>query len=293
MEGDQIASGVGGAMCAWAHKVSEYNYRIYSNYVTYRYEPLLRTPVNNILIWESLSGPDPLLVQAGLPNDPQVDIARIRHEEPMDDLGNSNRGAIVWIAAEGGGCTPLHAVYAQYVEYFGYKSTALQWPTARPVSPGAGSYSQLRPIVKTNIGSEHAWVSWLDSRGGHDGVAATIMYSEGGDMQLERSRADQMQQETSTVPSAVDVGMLHPNPALLGSTVRIPITLQNAESVTCRLYNALGMLVATIYDGPLQAGMHVLAIDNNAMTWSHPVGIYYLVVTTGDKLATRKLLYIR
>jgi hypothetical protein len=291
-EGALSNTGPGGAMCAWAHKVSAYNYRIYSNTVTYRYETSLRTPVNHVLHWESLSGPDPLLVQAGIANDPQVDIARIRQKQSLGQV-TSNLGAIVWIHAEGGNCVPLVGVFAQYVEYLGYKATALQWPTARPVSPGVGSYSQTRPIVKTNIGSEHAWVSWLDSRGGHDGVAATIMYSEGGDMQLERSRADQMQQETSAVPTAVDVGMLHPNPAHLGTSVRIPITLHNTETVTCRLYSALGMLVASIYDGPLQAGTHVLVIDNNAMIRSHAAGVYYLVVTTGDKLATRKLLYFR
>jgi hypothetical protein len=282
----------GGAMCAWAHKVSAYDYRVYANGVTYEYDYTLRVPFNYLLNWETFSGPDPLLVQAGIPHDPQVDIARIRQKQDHDQ-GNSNLGAIVWIQTEGGSCVPLVGVFAQYVEFMTARWMALQWPTARPVSPGSGAYTQMRPIVKTNIGSEHAWVSWLDSRGGHDGVAATIMYSEGGDMQLERSRADHMQQETTAVPSAVDIGMLHPNPAHLGTSVRIPITLQNAETVTCRLYNALGMLVASIYDGPLQAGTHVLVIDNNAMIRSHAAGVYYLVVTTGDKLATRKLLYIR
>jgi hypothetical protein len=283
----------GGAMCAWDHKVSTTNHAVHTNYVLYSYDSTSGNCSNSLLLWESFGAPAPLTVQAGLYENPQVDIARIRQDEQLLDLSDGNRAAIVWIEAEGGPCVPLQAVYAQYVEYLGSKTTALQWPIARPVSPGAGSYSQMRPIVKTNIGSEHAWVSWLDSRGGHDGVAATIMYSEGGDMQLERSRTDQMQQETSTVPSAVDVGMLHPNPAHLGTSVQIPITLNNAETVTCRLYNALGMLVASIYDGPLQAGTHVLVIDNNAMIRSHAAGVYYLVVTSGDKLATRKLLYIR
>ena len=80
----------------------------------------------------------------------------------------------------------------------------------------------------------------------------------------------------------------HPNPASsssgLGATVEYA-TIEDGH-VELRLYNQLGIEVATLQQGWIEAGTHTARIN----TMDLPHGVYHIMMITGDHRSSQKII---
>jgi hypothetical protein len=91
-------------------------------------------------------------------------------------------------------------------------------------------------------------------------------------------------------PAAVavtEIGAVYPNPATDAATVEIALAAPGAVSL--RVVDMLGREVLTVADGPMEAGVHRLALDTRAL----PSGVYTLSLRAADTHATRRLVITR
>ncbi|GIV59480.1 MAG: hypothetical protein KatS3mg043_0569 [Rhodothermaceae bacterium] len=83
----------------------------------------------------------------------------------------------------------------------------------------------------------------------------------------------------------------HPNPFRTTTTFRLE--LPHPQPVTLHVYNVLGARVATLHDGPAEAGTHTLRWDGRDAT-GRPLGagLYVYELHTGDRLFTGKVILL-
>lgn len=104
---------------------------------------------------------------------------------------------------------------------------------------------------------------------------------------------------TAVIPGAADddaaalpdnMRLLEPYPNPFNSTAQIPFELSTPGRVEISIHNLLGQRVATIASAQeFSAGRHQLAWDATEAT----SGLYFVKLTSGDKVQTRKLLLVR
>jgi uncharacterized protein (TIGR03790 family) len=78
-----------------------------------------------------------------------------------------------------------------------------------------------------------------------------------------------------------------PNP--FNPATVIQFELPKAEHVTLKVYNALGQEVATLVDGPKEAGLHAAKFDGSSLA----SGLYIYQLRTGDFTSTQKMLLVK
>jgi hypothetical protein len=91
--------------------------------------------------------------------------------------------------------------------------------------------------------------------------------------------------EPAGVPGTFALRAVQPNP--LGARGTVALTLDRARAVTVAVYDALGRRVATLHDGVLAAGAHVLPLDASALA----PGLY-VVRARGDGAAASTRLVV-
>ena len=93
-------------------------------------------------------------------------------------------------------------------------------------------------------------------------------------------------------PTSYELDQNYPNP--FNPTTQIRFTLPAAGPARLVIYNILGQEVATLFDGALPAGQHVMTW--NGMSTSGRVvssGVYFYRLTAGSFNATKKMLMLR
>jgi flagellar hook assembly protein FlgD len=78
-----------------------------------------------------------------------------------------------------------------------------------------------------------------------------------------------------------------PNP--VSNTGVVSFSLPTAASVSLKLYNTLGQLVETVYDGVKSAGVHEFTLG----TQNLPQGTYFLVLETPTDRQERSIVLVR
>ena len=76
-----------------------------------------------------------------------------------------------------------------------------------------------------------------------------------------------------------------PNP--FSSAINVHLTLNQPQNVEVTVYNMTGQKVATLQNGPMNAG-------NNTVTWEPAgvaEGVYFLQVRSGENVLTKKIVY--
>ena len=96
----------------------------------------------------------------------------------------------------------------------------------------------------------------------------------------------------STVPTGYTLMQNYPNP--FNPTTQIAFTLPRAQKVTLSVYNILGQRVATLVDGMVVAGTHVVtwnARDNFGIEL--PSGVYFYRLQAGGYSEARKMVLLK
>jgi hypothetical protein len=93
--------------------------------------------------------------------------------------------------------------------------------------------------------------------------------------------------EGQVIPEGFQLEQNFPNP--FNPSTKIEFNLPQAEFVSLKVFNSLGQVIATIVNGPREAG-------NYSVTWNaglFPSGVYFYQITAGPFVKTRKLLLLR
>ena len=78
-----------------------------------------------------------------------------------------------------------------------------------------------------------------------------------------------------------------PNP--FNSTTTIKFSLDNADNVTLKVYNAFGQVITTLVNEKLDKGMHTYQWNGDA----YASGIYYIKLQTAKKEFTNKMILVK
>ena len=89
------------------------------------------------------------------------------------------------------------------------------------------------------------------------------------------------------LPSSFALYQNYPNPFNPSTTIRFD--LPKVSRVTLTVYNLLGQLVATLFDGEKNAGVYHARLNAENL----PSGVYFYRLQTASFTATRKLLFMR
>ncbi len=88
----------------------------------------------------------------------------------------------------------------------------------------------------------------------------------------------------------------YPNPFNPETTIKfeVPVLSSGLSTVNLSIYNSLGQLVKTLYNGPLEGGVYEMKWDGTSdYGVQQPSGVYLLHLNSGHLTQTRKMILIR
>jgi len=89
------------------------------------------------------------------------------------------------------------------------------------------------------------------------------------------------------VPTVTELHQSYPNP--FNATTNISYSLAEAGNVTLEVYDLSGRLVATLVEGQMEAGEHVVSWDASAVS----SGVYFYKLTAGDYTKTKRMMLVK
>jgi hypothetical protein len=95
----------------------------------------------------------------------------------------------------------------------------------------------------------------------------------------------------SSAPAAFALSQNYPNP-FNPSTV-ISYSLEKAGMVSLRVYNMLGQEVATLVNGPQEAGVYTVSFNTSKGTLGLSSGVYLYRLEAGSFISTKKLVLMK
>lgn len=93
--------------------------------------------------------------------------------------------------------------------------------------------------------------------------------------------------EAAAVPGDFTLDQNYPNP--FNPSTTISFALPVASDVSLKVYNVLGQEIATLADGPMDAGQHNVVFDAGNLS----TGMYLYRLSTGSKVETRKMVLMK
>lgn len=140
------------------------------------------------------------------------------------------------------------------------------WTVISPAAPGDGSDLTQTQFVSTALGYSV-------------GYYKALKFTPPG--------ATAVEQEGSGVPATYTLDQNFPNPFNPSTTIRFSIPASG--NVTLKVYNLLGMEVATLVNGELSAGTHRVTFDAANL----PSGVYFYRIDAGSFSDVRKMALLK
>jgi len=89
------------------------------------------------------------------------------------------------------------------------------------------------------------------------------------------------------LPEAFTLGQNYPNPFNPATTIRFE--LPQSGNVLLKVFSLLGQEVATLVNGRMNAGKHVVPFDASHLT----TGVYFYTLSSGNFVATKKMILMK
>ena len=96
---------------------------------------------------------------------------------------------------------------------------------------------------------------------------------------------------SSGSPATFALEQNYPNP--FNPSTQIKYSLEKAVRVSLKIYNVLGNEVATLVDGPQEAGSHSITFSTNTGASNIATGVYFYRLQAGSFVSTKKLVLIK
>ena len=192
-------------------------------------------------------------------------------------ISDSGNGAIITWMDKREGTTNGNAydVYASHIT----GNFALPW-TADGVPICTADSSQLNPTAVSD-GNGGAIIAWQDKRTGNFDIYASRVYQSG-------VTAVKIMGTSST---GFMLSQNYPNP--FNPSTMIAYSLDKAGMVSLKVYNLLGIVVATLVNGRMEAGSYTMQFSTNNGAYNLPSGVYFCRFETGSFVSTKKLTLIK
>ena len=93
------------------------------------------------------------------------------------------------------------------------------------------------------------------------------------------------------IPTVFELSQNYPNP--FNPTTRIQYSLEKAAQVSLKVYNVLGLEIATLVNGSQEAGSYTVQFNPNEGVLSLSSGVYFYRLEAGSFVSTRKFILIK
>ena len=99
-------------------------------------------------------------------------------------------------------------------------------------------------------------------------------------------------EDQGALPSAFSLNQNYPNP--FNPVTTISFSLPEATDVTLDVFNIMGQKVATLVNGPMEAGEHQIQWDGKVEgSGSVATGVYFYRLQAGEFVETKKMLLLK
>ena len=121
----------------------------------------------------------------------------------------------------------------------------------------------------------------------HDSLIVNQYFQDFAQRYEDEGGSVGVQQISSTVPTDFMLSQNYPNPFNPETTIKFDVP--QTGLVTLKIYNSLGMEVATLFDNSLTAGSYRTVFNASALS----SGIYFYKLTAGTTSLTKKMLLVK
>ncbi len=97
--------------------------------------------------------------------------------------------------------------------------------------------------------------------------------------------------ENDVVPQAFSLDQNYPNP--FNPSTRIQYSLEKAAQVSLKVYNVLGLEVATLVNGRQEAGSYTVPFNTSEAKLNLSSGVYFYRLQAGSFVSTKKLILLK
>jgi hypothetical protein len=177
-------------------------------------------------------------------------------------------------AAANGMQADLHWSTATETNNFGFEIERSQMGNWEKIGfvPGAGTSSSLKSYSYTDNNLTQGSYTYRIKQINKDGS-----FSYRGSAEVE----------IGLTATKFELGANYPNP--FNPTTRIQYSLEKAGAVTLRVYNVLGLEVATLVNGHQEAGSYAVPFNGAGLS----SGVYFYRLEAGSLNATKKLVLMK
>ncbi|MBF8247265.1 MAG: xylanase [Bacteroidetes bacterium] len=158
-------------------------------------------------------------------------------------------------------------------------SFALPW-TANGVPICTADSTQTNPTAVSD-GSGGAIVAWQDKRSGNYDIYASRVF-QGGTTPVEF---------VGLAPQEFTLSQNYPNP--FNPSTKIEYSLEKSAQVSLKVYNVLGVEVATLVNGRQEAGSYTVPFNTTKGTLGLASGVYFYRLEAGSFVSTKKLILMK
>jgi hypothetical protein len=93
------------------------------------------------------------------------------------------------------------------------------------------------------------------------------------------------------IPTVFELSQNYPNP--FNPSTRIQYSLEKAAQVSLKVYNVLGLEIATLVNGSQEAGSYTVPFNANTGTLSLSSGVYFYRLEAGSFVSTKRLILMK
>ena len=205
-----------------------------------------------------------------------VCVSANNQSNPRIVTDSSNGAIITWIDKRDSSTNGnTYDIYASRIT----KNFALPW-TANGVPICTADSTQTSPTAVSD-GSGGAIIAWQDKRSGNYDIYASRVF-QSGTTPVEI---------VGIAPQEFTLSQNYPNP--FNPSTKIEYSLEKAAQVSLKVYNVLGVEVATLVNGRQEAGSYTVPFNTSKGTLGLASGVYFYRLEAGSFVSTKKLILIK
>jgi len=140
-------------------------------------------------------------------------------------------------------------------------------------------------LIEASAVYNHNFILEDKSMGIHNPAFAVALLQTS--IQAVRGEVSSTSTEIAVLPDQYSLSQNYPNP--FNPTTKIEFKIVKYGPVTLRVFDLLGRLVATLIDGKMSAGSHIVAFDGNNLS----SGVYFYNLTAGNFSQNRKMILMK